>query len=191
MVSLSGFTIVVSLVLQDYLLLLPCHCSAGRNGLMKYEPILRMMQHLWEPQEKYPATCWSESYYGTWRNVSAWRGILSGSRGLPTIALVFTHIRGTQGCGPSSPHQNYTSWSSCVPRSHQSMQPPCSPGVFVLTRLCPHISMLSTVASCFCINTQSDSRQSRGPKGKREGELPRKSLCVNITEEGYVGCEQV
>lgn len=70
------------------------------------------------------------------------------------------------------------------PRSHRPFQ------VFGSDR--PHISMLSTVGRCYGINTRHDSRLSReDPKGKRQGELPRKPLCVTVTEAGDAGCEHV
>lgn len=63
----------------------------------------------------------------------------------------------------------------------------------VAVMLCPHISMLSTGASCYCIDTVSDSRQSReDPKGEGgRASCQRKPLCVTVTETGKVGCEHV
>lgn len=127
--SWPQLTFLVSSVSQDCLLWLPCHCSAGWNGRMKQACMLRMKHHLWMPQALFPAACWSKSSCGMWRNASTWRGSWKGNTGWPTAPWVSTGFRGTPGCGPSSPHQNYTSWSSCVPRSHLYTQPPCSPGV--------------------------------------------------------------
>lgn len=63
----------------------------------------------------------------------------------------------------------------------------------VLATLHPHISMLSTVASCYWITTRHDSRQSRDePEGEGEGSrasCQEKPLCVTVTEAGDGGCE--
>lgn len=143
------------------------------------------------PRGTFPAACWSESSCGTWKSVSGWWWNWIESIGSPT-AWASIGFKITPGNGASSPLQSYTSWSSCVPRFHPSTQPLCSQGVLLRPRHA-HISMPSTVASGCCVNTRPDSRQSReDPKGEgRRGKLPRKPLCVTVTEAGDVGCVHV
>lgn len=85
---------------------------------------------------------------------------------VPQVTDPYPHVRATPAGVPVCSDPTH-------PRSHHTLQ------VFGSSHavLCPHISKLSTVASCYCINTRPDSRQSRvDPKGKRGSEAATKAI---------------
>lgn len=77
-----------------------------------------------------------------WKNMSGWQGSWSGTTGWLTVPWVSAGFRSTPSYGPSYPHLSCASWSFCVPRSHPSMQPPCSPGVFVAAVPCCMLTLV-------------------------------------------------